>query len=92
MVVPDTSWQPVFNKLQLASMNFIEDTELFFSGFNELLQNPNITGKRTLTFEFNFPRKLVGIEKDVKRAQKATLPKSQWDDVWVELLKKLIGG
>ena len=48
--------------------------------------------ERTLTFEFNFPRKLVGIEKDVKRAQKATLPKSQWDDVWVELLKKLIGG
>lgn len=90
-VIPDSSWKTVFNKLQLSSMNFIEDTESFFIATGEFLSNPNIKGKHTLTFNFEYPRKLIGIEKDIKRAQKASLPESQWDDIWVEILKKLVG-
>lgn len=91
-VIPDSSWKTVFNKLQLSSMNFIEDTESFFIEIGEFLSNPNIKGKHTLTFNFEFPSKLIGIEKDIDRAQKASLPKSQWGDIiWVEILKKLVG-
>ncbi len=91
LVVPDNSWRPVFDKLQFSSKCFLDDTEEFFTEFKRLLQIQNISGKKTLTFNFEFPSKLIGIEKDIKKAQKASLPKSQWDDVWVEILKKLIG-
>ena len=45
-VIPDHSWKPVFNKLHLSSLSFIEDTESFFVEFQELLCNPDATGKR----------------------------------------------
>mgnify|MGYP003988478373 FL=1 len=90
-VIPDNTWKPAFNKLQLSSMNFIEDAESFFIELMEFLSNPNIKGKHTLTFNFEFPRTLIGVEKDIRRAQNASLPKSQWDDIWVGILKKLVG-
>ncbi len=90
-VVPDSAWRPVFDKLQLSSLNFVEDTESFFTEMGDLLSNPNVKGRHTLTFTFEFPKKLVGIEKDIRRAEQASLPKSQWDDVWVGILKKMVG-
>ncbi|WP_025819393.1 hypothetical protein [Shewanella marina] len=96
MLVPDVSWVPVFTKLQLSSLSLIEDTEAFFYEFEKLLDNPNIVGKHTLIFEFNFPYKLKGIENDVKKAQKLSITESKmsraWDDIWIELLKKFIVG
>lgn len=95
MIVPDASWQEVFKKLQFSTLSFIEDTELFFNEFNEVLLSPDIKGKKTLTYEFKFPAQLKGIEKDVRDAREDSLPESQndsnLDDVWVGLLKKFIG-
>ena len=64
-VVPDSVWTGVFKKLQNSTLYFINDVETFFIDFRKLLKTPNIKGQHTLTCKINFPKNMVGIQKDI---------------------------
>ena len=91
-VIPHGAWVDVFSKLEGTSLYFIEEMEVFFEDFSGILNNPDSVGEYNLVFNFTFPRNMNGIHKAIRRAQqKSKSEASSWDDLWVDLLKKIAG-
>lgn len=93
-VIPELNWRPAFERFLLSTYEYLESAEAFFHDFQKLVADPNASGRKTLTLTFDFPKKLRGIEKDMKRALKASMPKqakeSNWDDLILRVLKSFI--
>lgn len=91
-VIPDSSWRVVFDKLHLSTQYYIEETETFFLELKEIILNPKIKGRKELTFTFEYPPKMEGLQKDFEKAKKASLPNdSEGSDFVYEVIKKLMG-
>ena len=77
-VVPDRAWDGVFQKLRLSTKMWINDIESFFLDFKKLLSDPEVSGQRILEFVIKAPKQLVEAQKDIRKAEQTSLPKSEW--------------
>lgn len=89
-VIPDTAWDAVFNKLRLSSKDFIDEMESFFLDFREFLSDPSASGQHVREIVIKLPKQLVGLDKVIGKAQRTSLPKSDWDSLAIGILKKFL--
>ena len=90
-VVPVRKWEKVFQLMRGSSINMIEDVENFFERFDALIKNPPEGVNRHQVLEFRFPPKMENLDKELKKAARASLPKELLKDIGIEVLKKCIG-
>lgn len=90
LVIPDIAWDAVFDKLRLSSKDFIDEVESFFLDFREFLSDPNASGQHVREIVIKVPKQLVGLDKVIGKAQRASLPKSDWDSFAIGILKKFL--
>lgn len=89
-VIPDRAWDEVFKRLRLSTKTWIEDIESFFLDFKKQLSDPEISGQKILEFVIGVPKQLIGAQNAIRTAQRASLPKGQWDNLAINILKKLV--
>lgn len=91
--VPHPAWKPVFEKFRFSSLQIIEELEDFFARSERLFSQPDLTGKIELVFDVPFPRKLKGLNITIGQAIKnsSTSSDSFWNNLGIDIIKKLIG-
>ena len=86
-VIPHSAWAKVFDRLRTSSLHFVDSIELFFMNFQTLISDPKASGQKKLVFTFDVPKRLKGVNRAIRKAQRASLPKADWSSVAIHAVK-----